>query len=60
MLGSFGLTEILVVMFAFILLFGSKKIPEFARGIGTGIKEFKKSINDVKEGIKVESDKLIS
>jgi len=38
-----GVSELLVILFLFVLLFGSKKIPELARGIGQGINEFKKS-----------------
>jgi len=59
MLGSFGFTEILVVMFALVLLFGAKKIPELAKGIGTGIREFKKSVNDIQKDISLDNDKLI-
>ena len=44
----FGLsvTELLVVLGIVILLFGSKKIPQLAKGIGQGIREFKKSQNE--------------
>ena len=39
-----------------LLLFGGKKLPEFARGLGEGIKEFKKATNDIKD----EVDNVIS
>lgn len=58
MFGSFGFTEILIIMFALVLLFGAKKIPELAKGIGTGMKEFKKSLNDIQNDISVENNKL--
>lgn len=58
MFGSFGFTEILIIMFALVLLFGAKKIPELAKGIGTGMKEFKKSLNDIQNDISLENDKL--
>lgn len=42
--------EWLWVILAIIILFGGKKIPELARGLGKGIREF----NDAKEGVKSE------
>lgn len=46
--GAFlGGTELIVVFGAILVLFGAKKIPEFAKGLGQGIKEFKKASKDV-------------
>lgn len=56
MFGSFGFTEILIIMFALVVLFGAKKIPELAKGIGTGMKEFKKSLNDIQNDISIEEN----
>ena len=42
-----GGTELVVIGVVALVLFGSKKIPEFMKGLGTGIKEFKKASNDV-------------
>ncbi len=42
--------EWFIILIAIIVLFGGKKIPELARGIGKGIREF----NDAKEGVKTE------
>jgi sec-independent protein translocase protein TatA len=42
-MGNFGLTEILLILVVVVLLFGARKIPELMKGIGTGIKEFKKA-----------------
>jgi len=39
-----GTTEIVLIVLAILILFGGKKIPELAKGIGTAFKEFKKSI----------------
>lgn len=36
-----------MVLVAILILFGAKRIPEFAKGLGQGIKEFKKASNDV-------------
>ena len=41
--------EWVIVVLAVLLLFGAKKIPELARGLGTGIKEFKKATREVTE-----------
>jgi len=45
-LGMIGTTEIIVILAVIILLFGGRKIPELMRGLGTGIKEFKKATKD--------------
>lgn len=51
-----GMQEILVILLIVLILFGAKKIPELARGLGRGIREFKdasKEIkNEINEGIK--------
>jgi sec-independent protein translocase protein TatA len=44
--------EIVVVALAFLLLFGSKKIPEMARGLAKGLREFKKAADDIKREIR--------
>ena len=38
-----GTTEIVLIVLAILLLFGGKKIPELARGLGSAIKEFRKA-----------------
>jgi sec-independent protein translocase protein TatA len=45
-MGKLGLSEILLVVLAILLLFGGKKIPELMKGLGSGIKEFKKASKD--------------
>lgn len=44
-----GPTEWILIIFLLVLLFGAKKIPELAKGLGLGIKEFKKAANDLNE-----------
>jgi sec-independent protein translocase protein TatA len=44
MLRSIGLPELLVILVVFVLLFGGKKIPEMAKGLGEGIKHFKNAL----------------
>ena len=39
--------EIILILAVVLILFGAKKLPEFAKGLGQGIKEFKKATNDV-------------
>lgn len=41
-LGSVGPTELIIVLTIILLLFGAKRIPELAKGLGSGIREFKK------------------
>lgn len=58
MFGSLGATEIILIVLAILILFGAKKIPELAQGIGKGMKEFKKAVRDVEDDIKT-TDKEI-
>lgn len=48
-MGSFGGMEILIIGLAILLFFGAKRIPELARGLGQGMKEFKKASNEIKK-----------
>ena len=49
----FGLggPEIILILVVILLLFGAKKLPELAKGLGSGIKEFKKATNDINEEV---------
>ena len=42
-MGKFGMTEIILIVLVVVLLFGGRKIPELMKGIGQGMKEFKKA-----------------
>jgi len=45
--------EILVIFLVVLLLFGAKRIPEMAKGLGKGIREFRSAVKDVREEIDV-------
>ena len=45
-LGMFGGQEIILIVIIIIIIFGGRKIPELMKGIGKGIKEFKKANSD--------------
>lgn len=53
MLGS---GEILVILFVVLILFGGKKLPEFAQSLGKGIREFKKACYGEEEKISHNTD----
>ena len=50
-LAMLGTTEVVVIVLVVLGLFGAKKIPEFAKGLGKGLKEFKDAKNDIKDSI---------
>ena len=50
-LGGLGMPEIILILLIVILLFGAKKIPELAKGLGKGIREFKDASKDIKSEI---------
>ena len=56
MFSGIGTFEILIILFIILLLFGAKKLPELAKGLGKGIKEFKKASNDIKEEVENATD----
>jgi sec-independent protein translocase protein TatA len=42
-MGNFGATEIILILLVVVLLFGGRKIPELMKGLGQGMREFKKA-----------------
>ena len=48
-----GHWEILIIVLIVLLVFGAKRIPEMAQGLGRGIKEFRKAMHDVQEEIDI-------
>ncbi|MFT6850266.1 MAG: sec-independent protein translocase protein TatA [Sphingobacteriales bacterium] len=55
-----GTQEIVLILLIFLLLFGAKKIPDLARGLGKGIREFKDASNDIKKDIEKSMDETKS
>jgi len=50
-LGGVGFQEIMVIGLFVLVFFGAKKIPEFMKGLGKGVKEFKEGISSVQKDI---------
>lgn len=55
-IGSLGMSEILLITFVILLLFGGKKIPELMKGIGKGVRSFKDGINGIEKEINKDLD----
>jgi sec-independent protein translocase protein TatA len=55
-MGNRGATEIILIAFVVLLLFGGKKIPELMRGLGKGVREFK----DAKDNVRRELEESIT
>jgi sec-independent protein translocase protein TatA len=54
MLGGIGAQELLLILLVLLLLFGAKKIPEIAKGLGKSVSEFKKGMRDLENEVKKE------
>ena len=50
--------EMVVIALVILLMFGAKKLPELARGLGQGIREFKGAVNGVKDELKDAQDTI--
>ena len=48
---SLGPWEIALIVLFVIILFGGKKLPELARGLGLGLKEFRKATSEIKDEV---------
>lgn len=53
-IGPFGIWEILIIAALILLLFGPKKLPELARGIGQAITEFRRGVNELSRSVETE------
>lgn len=50
-IGGLGTSEIMIIMLVILLLFGAKRIPELAKGLGKGIREFKDATKEIKNEV---------
>ncbi len=48
---NLGSGEIVIIVFAILLLFGGKKIPELMKGLGKGVRSFKSGLNEIEDEI---------
>ena len=55
LIGSIGGWEVFLILLVVLLLFGAKRLPELARGLGKGIREFKGAV----EGVEKELDEVV-
>jgi sec-independent protein translocase protein TatA len=53
-MGSLGPFEIILIFLVILLIFGAKRIPEIARGLGKGIREFKDATNEISRELTVD------
>ena len=58
-MGAIGWPEITLIILAIIILFGGKKLPELARGLGQGLKEFKKAKQEFKDEVKSAAEEVV-
>ena len=55
---SLGPWEIALIIIVIIILFGGKKLPELARGLGLGLREFKKAKQEIKDEVEHVTDQV--
>jgi len=56
MFGSIGFQEILLILLIGLLLFGAKRLPEIGRGLGKGIREFKRASRELTDKMNEDSE----
>ncbi len=58
MFGNIGGSELFLILLIILVFFGAKKLPELARGLGQGIKAFRKAARDVQDEVEKETKQL--
>ena len=53
-MGGLGTFEIVLIFLVILLVFGAKRIPEIARGVGKGIKEFRSATTEIKQELTID------
>jgi TatA/E family protein of Tat protein translocase len=56
MFGQIGMGELLVILVIVLLVFGPRKLPELARGIGRSLSELKRAAEDVKQELQLDDE----
>ena len=59
-MGSIGGWELLLIFLVVLLVFGAKRIPEIARGLGKGIREFKDATTNIKSELNMDDERRIN
>lgn len=54
-IGPLGIWELLIILVVVLLIFGPRRLPEMARGIGQSVREFRKGIRDMKDDFEAEA-----
>ncbi len=54
---NLGAPELILIFLVILVLFGAKKIPDLAKGLGTGVKEFRKAMKDAQDTVEDDSKK---
>jgi sec-independent protein translocase protein TatA len=57
-MGNIGGQELFLILLIVLIFFGAKKLPDLARGLGQGIREFRKAARDVQDEVEKETKKL--
>jgi len=52
-MGSIGMPELIIIFLVVLLLFGSKRLPELAKGLGKGMREFKKATHELRDELDI-------
>ena len=52
-MGSIGMPELIIIFLVILMLFGSKRLPELARGLGKGMREFKKATRELRDELDI-------
>ena len=55
-IGPLGIWEILIILVVILLIFGPRRLPEMAKGIGQSVREFRKGIRDMKDDFEAGSN----
>ena len=55
-MGPIGIWELLIILVVVLLIFGPRRLPEMAKGIGQSVREFRKGLRDMKNDLEADAD----